>query len=934
MEQGGAQQGGAEGAGVQPPVVVTPTFGGAPGGAAGPAAAGNDLDVLVGQLNMWLPSMNNEMATTKQQIAEMRGDMIMLHTKMDSTVTKNQQDLQQMADAGMTALMKTIEDFRIELNKHEHASNQLKAGLETVVVGAEAKFQDTTKMLEEFRNEFVRRSIADELLRAELHKLVEDVQNKFVDLDVKVAAAGAQQQQQQQQPQPRPQQPAAAAANLWDPWTGPADPWAAAADTTTATPAGTTAPTGTSAQTGSTPSTKAYSVTGKWGTHKHLDLLVTPEAYMAWRDRALGFLSKDRQDVRRLLIWAEGHQGPIGPADEATGAGSVGLSLQQQETAGDVCHALFEGIKDIINDTLLSRARACGDGRGLELWRKLKSEWEGTAPQVIAAKARRFNDPIRCATALSLWDELPKWEQLGVEVAAGGCQAPDMLKAIALDKLVPEDLLKQIVGRQDLAPFEAKLTWVKAQMEYVKGSSRALQVQQQPSTASRKKADDDVDMGNLQQEGIGAGTGTRTPPATAPDDIILLHLNDVCAEKAKNGDYEGVSVLANMIHNFKGKGKGKSRGNSWNPGKGGGYGGGGFGGGGYGGGQGGFPSQGRDPAKGKGKFDGNCNHCGKWSHKKAQCRTLDAEMQGNGKGKGLNYTGNEEENGEEEQGADQKGEIDEASRWWLGLGHLKREAPSVEIKNRFAAFGEGGEEEDTRAQVAPPLCHSEPAIDQDEPTMFWQSVDALEKIKEQRKEDMKQNGHDGFEPKTKVSWNQQRRARKKYECGLCIMTRADMAKGEEDKSVNALGKKTPGAVLVEAVVDSGAVDSVTPPKIFHAPVKPSEMSKSGTKYEGPDKSKIPNLGETDAVFAVDEGHSCGLRMQVADIARPLIAASHLADGGNIVQLGKKGGTIIHEKTGRKIAVQRRGGIYLLRMWISPPKDEAAASVFPRLGSKA
>jgi hypothetical protein len=132
---------------------------------------------------------------------------------------------------------------------------------------------------------------------------------------------------------------------------------------------------------------------------------------------------------------------------------------------------------------------------------------------------------------------------------------------------VPEDLLKQIVGRPELAPFEAKLTWVKAQMEYVKGSSRAMQVQQQPSAASKKKVEDDIDMGNFQQEGIGAGTGTRAPTTAAPDDLILLHLNEACAEKAKDGDFEGVSVLANMIHNYKGKGKGKSGGNSWNPGK-------------------------------------------------------------------------------------------------------------------------------------------------------------------------------------------------------------------------------------------------------------------------------------------------------------------------------------------------------------------------------
>ena len=100
--------------------------------------------------------------------------------------------------------------------------------------------------------------------------------------------------------------------------------------------------------------------------------------------------------------------------------------------------------------------------------------------------------------------------------------------------------------------------------------------------------------------------------------------------------------------------------------------------------------------------------------------------------------------------------------------------------------------------------------------------------------------------------------------------------------MNALGKKENGAILVEGVLDSGAADSVTPSKIFPAKVRPSEMSKSGLKYEGPDKSKIPNLGEINAKFSVDEGHKCGLKMQEADIARPLIAASQLADGGNRV----------------------------------------------------
>ena len=40
-----------------------------------------------------------------------------------------------------------------------------------------------------------------------------------------------------------------------------------------------------------------------------MDLVVTPEAYSTWRDRALGHLAKDRPDVRRLLLWAERQSG-------------------------------------------------------------------------------------------------------------------------------------------------------------------------------------------------------------------------------------------------------------------------------------------------------------------------------------------------------------------------------------------------------------------------------------------------------------------------------------------------------------------------------------------------------------------------------------------------------------------------------------------------
>ena len=111
------------------------------------------------------------------------------------------------------------------------------------------------------------------------------------------------------------------------------------------------------------------------------------------------------------------------------------------------------------------------------------------------------------------------------------------------------------------------------------------------------------------------------------------------------------------------------------------------------------------------------------------------------------------------------------------------------------------------------------------------------------------------------------------------------------------------------------------------------MSREGKKYRGPDGARIPNLGQKKVMFSSDEGLKCGLTFQVADVERPLIAASHLTEAGNEVSLWKTGGYVKHIATGKKINVQRRGGIYVLRMWIPPEtKPAVESSVFPRQGS--
>ena len=75
-----------------------------------------------------------------------------------------------------------------------------------------------------------------------------------------------------------------------------------------------------------------------------------------------------------------------------------------------------------------------------------------------------------------------------------------------------------------------------------------------------------------------------------------------------------------------------------------------------------------------------------------------------------------------------------------------------------------------------------------------------------------------------------------------------------------------------------------------------------------------------------------MKFQLADVQRPLIAVSHITRAGNKVELLEDGGVITNRKTGKTIKIQREGGVYVLNMWVVPPKPKGAvASGFPRPG---
>ena len=138
------------------------------------------------------------------------------------------------------------------------------------------------------------------------------------------------------------------------------------------------------------------------GKDYRLDFKTTPLSFQAWQERAIGVLSGDRLDVRKLLDWAAQCNTPIDAVAAEESARSVGLYYEDKVT--DINIKLLDGIQGMIDDSLMSRSGNCGEGYGLELWRSLQAEWKGTGNQVLFARYRAFSTTID-----QLWESLYRY---------------------------------------------------------------------------------------------------------------------------------------------------------------------------------------------------------------------------------------------------------------------------------------------------------------------------------------------------------------------------------------------------------------------------------------------------------------------------------------------------------------------------------------------
>ena len=132
---------------------------------------------------------------------------------------------------------------------------------------------------------------------------------------------------------------------------------------------------------------------------------------------------------------------------------------------------------------------------------------------------------------------------------------------------------------------------------------------------------------------------------------------------------------------------------------------------------------------------------------------------------------------------------------------------------------------------------------------------------------------------------------------------------------------------ISMAIDSGACENVI--DAYEAvpgyEVKQTKASANGVRYASATGEEIPNLGEVMLPMVTMEGSKKKMRMQAAEVSRPLASVKRICEAGHTVVFDDGGSYLYNKITGETTFLREEGGNYLLDVWI-PPSGEMG---FPR-----
>ena len=92
-------------------------------------------------------------------------------------------------------------------------------------------------------------------------------------------------------------------------------------------------------------------------------------------------------------------------------------------------------------------------------------------------------------------------------------------------------------------------------------------------------------------------------------------------------------------------------------------------------------------------------------------------------------------------------------------------------------------------------------------------------------------------------------------------------------------------------------------------------SRRGVEYEIANGVRIPNLGEKSFAGWTEEGMKRDITAQVCDVNKALLSVRKVVRAGNRVVFDDAGSFIQDKRTGEKMWMKDKEGMYVLNVWV-------------------
>ena len=154
--------------------------------------------------------------------------------------------------------------------------------------------------------------------------------------------------------------------------------------------------------------------------------------------------------------------------------------------------------------------------------------------------------------------------------------------------------------------------------------------------------------------------------------------------------------------------------------------------------------------------------------------------------------------------------------------------------------------------------------------------------------------------------------------GLSPLDYARTPAEKEKPALSNLGTYN-GWQEIELTVDSGACDTVMPLSSC-TDIALQSSPAQGIPYEVANGNTIKNEGERRCLM-MTMGSKAPQRIvfQVADVHKPLLSITRVADAGYECHLNHRGGYLLDTFTGEKVPIVRKMNLYTMRVWVKEDK---------------